>query len=111
MEGNSNPKSIIQRIKNALTCDLSELLDAVTNQTRDVTGETHEAYCIRVDPGHERTALEIRNALKAESYRFNFKKQQESYLFTVYGDLKRWYEKLRQEDSPLLDQMDFAQAF
>ena len=109
MDANANPGSITQKIVNAVTRELSELVDAVINETRDVTGDDSHAenYCIAIEPGYERLALELRNSLKGHSYRFNFKRAEEGYLFTIYGDLKRWLEKLEAEHSPLFNMIEF----
>jgi hypothetical protein len=98
--------SLTQRIKSALTGDLSSLVKEAIEQTKGITGDANGAYCIEVEPGYERMILDVRNSLKAEGYRFNLEKEHESYLFTIYGDLKRWILKLEAQNSPLLKDMD-----
>jgi len=103
----NNASSITSRIKSALSSDISPLIDAVINQTREIKRQG-DSYCIEVDEGHEKLALQLRNSLKNYGYEFNLKRHRKGYRFTIYGNIMGWISELREQNSSLLESMEFS---
>ncbi len=100
--------SITQRIKNAVTQEVSALVDAVMIEAASVRDDRTPEYFIHVEPGYEKLVLQLRNSLKEYGCKFNVKKDGLGYLFGIYGEMNDWIAYLTDHKSPLLETMEFA---